>query len=144
MITKVEMNGKRPVCPRFLKLHSLMRSSLKVPVAIEFIRINPVTFVRLTGLRVLHFWLEPRSDYWLPISAVSMLGLMFLFRSGHELAFPIAIIVCIFPVPYYITHSESWYRHPLDPLALLLCSLALSCGYDAIHRYIMMHCCTWR
>jgi hypothetical protein len=40
----------------------------------------------------------------------------------------------LFPLPYYVTHSETFYRHPIEPIVGLLvgyaCVALLGFGHD--------------
>jgi hypothetical protein len=35
-------------------------------------------------------------------------------------AFPLAVFPVVFPCLYYLTHADLRYRHPIDPIVLLL------------------------
>jgi hypothetical protein len=49
---------------------------------------------------------------------------------GEEMAknsvFPLAVFPVIFPCLYYVTHADLRYRHPIDPIVLLLTALAVA------------------
>jgi hypothetical protein len=53
-------------------------------------------------------------------------GIFFLYRRRHSLAFPLAITPIIFPIVYYITHTSLRYRHPLEPMLVLLTTIFLA------------------
>ncbi len=52
-------------------------------------------------------------------------GIAILFIRRNPYAFPLATFPLIFPVIYYVTHTSLRYRHPLDPVLLLLTAIAL-------------------
>lgn len=49
---------------------------------------------------------------------------------GEEMAkksaFPLAMFPAIFPCLYYVTHADLRYRHPIDPIILLLTAIAIA------------------
>jgi hypothetical protein len=40
--------------------------------------------------------------------------------------FPVAVFPVVFPCLYYVTHADLRYRHPLDPVVLLLAMVAVA------------------
>jgi hypothetical protein len=40
--------------------------------------------------------------------------------------FPLAVFPVIFPCLYYLTHADLRYRHPIDPIVLLLTAAAVA------------------
>ena len=53
-------------------------------------------------------------------SVLAMAGLGFAFRGHREGAVPLVILVVCFPLVYYITHLDERYRHPIDPVIVIL------------------------
>jgi hypothetical protein len=53
-----------------------------------------------------------------------MLGAAVLFFRRNAYAFPLAAYPVVFPLLYYVTHTSLRYRHPIDPIALLLTAVA--------------------
>jgi hypothetical protein len=51
-------------------------------------------------------------------------GIAILFIRHKSSAFPLATFPIIFPIIYYVTHTSLRYRHPLDPIVLLLTAIA--------------------
>jgi hypothetical protein len=65
------------------------------------------------------------SNFLAGIGALCGIIVLFLRRSPHALllaAFPI-----VFPIVYYLTHASLRYRHPIDPIVMLLTAVAI-CG----------------
>ena len=58
------------------------------------------------------------------IGAVSGLVLLFLRRNHY--AIPVFLVPLLFPIVYYVTHTSLRYRHPLDPVLVLLTAVALT------------------
>jgi hypothetical protein len=105
--------------------------------AFAFIRSNPGLFAQLTLRRVLATWAGTehpvrhfaQTDSQLArailllnvlLTAGSLAGIIFLFARARDLAFPLAVMPVVYPCIYYVTHTSLRYRHPIDPLLLLL------------------------
>ncbi len=52
-------------------------------------------------------------------------GIVILLRSRSLFAFPLVVIPVIFPCVYYLTLASARYRHPMDPVLLLLAAVAV-------------------
>jgi hypothetical protein len=52
-------------------------------------------------------------------------GIVILFRTHNPYAFPVAVFPVVFPWAYYLTLSLPRYRHPIDPVLLLLLAVML-------------------
>lgn len=111
--------------------------------AVQFIRTHPVDTLDRTLHRFSNFWVagdEPSLELWrrLPVGAnltvaancvlpaLSLLGVLFAYRKHNEAALPLASVVLFFPLIFYITHSSSRYRHPIDPVMLVVAVYALA------------------
>jgi 4-amino-4-deoxy-L-arabinose transferase-like glycosyltransferase len=94
--------------------------------ALEWISGHPAEFLRLTLMRVLHFWCGPLRYPWLAalfttLSALAFLGLR---RILPTLAAPgraaLVIPLATFPLVYYVVSYVAHYPAPLAWLLLLL------------------------
>jgi hypothetical protein len=48
-------------------------------------------------------------------------GLRYAWLNGKgQEVFPLVLILVTFPMVYYITHSSMDYRHPLDPIIVIM------------------------
>jgi ABC-type Fe3+-siderophore transport system permease subunit len=56
----------------------------------------------------------------------ALCGILVLVRSQSIYAFPLAAGPIVYPVIYYVTHTSLRYRHPIDPVLLLLVAIALA------------------
>ena len=54
----------------------------------------------------------------------ALAGITVLLRSQSDFTFPLAAYPIVFPFLYYITHTSLRYRHPIDPVVLLLTAIA--------------------
>ncbi len=60
------------------------------------------------------------------LTALALAGLVQAFRRGIAVAPAFALVLLSFPLIYYATHPETHYRHPLDPLLVVLAVYAAS------------------
>lgn len=94
--------------------------------AAGWIREHPAAFLRLTGLRVIQFWLGPVDDALmaLGISALTALSALGTWRALPGLSTPqraaLLIPFATYPLVHYVVGFEARYRQPLDGLALIL------------------------
>ena len=56
---------------------------------------------------------------------LAVLGLSKAFRRNPEKAMPYVLVLVVYPMIYYFTHSDIAYRHPLDPEIVILGSYAV-------------------
>ena len=110
----------------------------KLREATGFIAGHPGWFVGVTLRRILYMW----TSYWsfdpnylaqepfdLPniflttvLDIVALAGLYRAFRQGSSAAIPLALVLLFFPMIYYVTHWEDYYRRPIDPVFVVLAS----------------------
>jgi len=110
--------------------------------AVDYIRAHPGWYVRMTLRRVLYIW----TGYWsldraylkdepldppnilvaTTFSVLALLGLRRVFRLDWALAVRFAIVLACFPLVYYLTHPETYYFRPVDPLLVVLTALAVA------------------
>ncbi|MGA9888281.1 MAG: hypothetical protein WBQ31_12355, partial [Candidatus Acidiferrales bacterium] len=112
--------------------------------AISFMKSHPKLEVMLFARRFLAMWtgmekpvegfrdsdslmarLAIVSNFLVAIGALCGIVLLFLRRSPY--AFLLAAFPLVFPVVYYVTHASLRYRHPIDPVVVLLAAVAI-CG----------------
>ncbi len=87
--------------------------------AAQFIREDPQRFLRRCGYRFFHFWSDPSARVWLPLSILAWVGCIMGLRNKRSSVMPLVIPIIVFPLVYYITHPGT-YRHPIEPVMLLL------------------------
>jgi len=109
----------------------------KQHAAIAFIRTRPRDFAALVSRRVLDTWTawyDSRIDKWIRVlhlsgiavafcgafSALSLGGLILALKKNFVPVLPMALCAVLLPIPYYLTHTTLRYRHPIDPLLVLL------------------------
>ncbi|HEX8816353.1 MAG TPA: glycosyltransferase family 39 protein [Terriglobales bacterium] len=108
------------------RLGEMRYMDLKLREGLEFVREHPGEYVVMAAYRFFFFWNDPRGSWWLLPSALAWIGMVLALRRDAHGAMPYAIIMVVFPVVYYVTHTFPSYRHPMEPVILLLASFALS------------------
>jgi 4-amino-4-deoxy-L-arabinose transferase-like glycosyltransferase len=110
--------------------------------AMAFIVAHPRIELWLVSQRFVGFWLGTASPlaafrqadslglYFIlafndlaPLCA--FLGILVLLRTKNPCAFPLVAFPVVFPLLYYVTHTSLRYRHPIDPIVLLLAAIGL-------------------
>lgn len=110
--------------------------------ALAYIGSHPALFVRVTLRHVLYLWTgywsfshaylreENLDPYNIPFCTVltilTLAGLWLGFRrAGAAVAMPYFLVLLFFPLIYYVTHPEDWYRRPIDPFFVVLAAYAV-------------------
>jgi len=104
--------------------------------AVALIRAHPGWFAVVTARRIVYIWTHfwSFSPYYLaqepddPINIVfstlftllTLIGLRRAFRENKPVAALYALVFLFFPVVYYFTHVETYFRRQIDPLMLVL------------------------
>jgi hypothetical protein len=108
--------------------------------ALQFMAAHPRVVLELFGKRIVGFWMgtaEPvktfkETDSLLIrgillgnfLSSVgALLGVAALFWRRDAYAFLLAVFPAVFPILYYVTHTSLRYRHPIDPVVMLLMAI---------------------
>jgi len=126
---------------RYRRMGEVEYMAAKKREAFQFIASHPCTFVRLTLTRIAFWW----TFIWqIPggtrlgafaaalglfgfgmQSFLAFVGLTLAFRSGKPVALPFAALFLFFPLVYYITFAQLRFRHPIEPVMVILCVYAL-------------------
>ena len=123
----------------------------KWELAKNFIATHPSLEAQLTARRFLDFWLGTQapiknfreSGSWLIrlILAASFLtgiaaaaGVVVSFRRNAQGVLAAAAFPVVFPCLYYVTHADLRYRHPIDPVVMLLTAAALAALWNALRK----------
>lgn len=102
------------------RLGELQFMETKRQQALEFISQHPAEFLRLSACRFVRFWTEPKGPWWFAVSLLAWIGVVTALRRDLPVAVPYALVMLAFPLVYYITHTFSTYRHPIEPVVILL------------------------
>ena len=103
--------------------------------AIAYVRQNPALFIKRTIRRFIYVWTgfwSVQSEYasvligrvvtlsYLLFTILAGIGLWRASKVHPDRAALVFVVLLLFPGVYYITHIEMGYRHPLDPILLIL------------------------
>ena len=108
----------------------------KKTLAIDYLRRHPGFFVHKTIRRIFYYW----TGYWslsaeeireqpyepanvIQVSSVTLLmlfGIVSLWRQNRDACLPYLVLICFFPLTYYITHPLMDYRQPIEPAIIVL------------------------
>lgn len=108
--------------------------------AVSFIQENPIAFLKLVARRVVIFWAGQEDNNWsgnlktavrwsttkqVLMSSWGILACLGLagFRARNHML--LLLTMAAYPLPYYLTHSTSRYRQPLEPVLAVLVAHAL-------------------
>src|SRR5882757_4570 len=113
----------------------------KHTMAVSFVRHRPLLFAGVSLRRVVRFWTgfwSIRPDYLqsepldVPnvffctcITLFMLRGISGWWKEDRTHASPFLILVLVFPVPYYLTHSSMDYRQPIEPQIVILVTIGL-------------------
>jgi 4-amino-4-deoxy-L-arabinose transferase-like glycosyltransferase len=126
---------------RYLRMGETVFMDEERRKALQFIRTHPAMEMKLIGWRFVDFWMGV-ADPWRTFSStdswvirgillgnfLSALGVLIggvtVFARRNPYAVPLVTFPVVFPVLYYLTHTSLRYRHPVDPMLLLLTAIA--------------------
>jgi len=113
----------------------------KHTIAVRFVRHHPLFFAGVSLRRAIRFW----TGFWsfrrsylqsepldIPnvffCTCITLLMLRGIWRwwkvdRGHTV--PYLILLMVFPLPYYLTHSSMDYRQPIEPEIVMLVTIGL-------------------
>ncbi len=128
----------------FLQLGELGYMDHKKQQAIEFIRANPGWYAWTTVRRTFFLWtgywsfdraylkeepLDPPNIFLCTtLTVLALLGLWRAWRADWSSALPYALVLFSFPLIYYVTSPEVYYRRPIDPFFVILAVVGLAGG----------------
>lgn len=132
---------------RYLRMGEMPFMEQEKKKALAFIESHPRIELWLISQRFVDFWTGTatpvttfrRADsMWLRLILLSngaallcaIAGVVVLFARRNPYAFPIVAIPAVFPLLYYVTHTSLRYRHPIDPVVLLLVAIGLRGLWD--------------
>jgi len=136
----------QPELDKYVQMTEVPYMEEKKREAMAFVRAYPVDAANFILHRFVHTWLEitespfdlwPTIPLYLKLSIIvstaftllAFLGAWFAVRSQNPAATPLATVLMVYPVVFYITHTGLRYRFPIDSLMLVFAVYAVaSCG----------------
>ena len=108
----------------------------KRQLAIDYIRKHPVFSIEKTMHRAFYYWTgywsfsveELRQQSYEPanvfqvgcVTILMLLGIQRRWQINRITALPYLVLICIFPLTYYVTQALMDYRRPIEPAILVL------------------------
>lgn len=100
----------------------------------EFVRRHPLEVLKFTCERVWYFWAAPPQstivagyDLWVARHVEFLLaalfawaGLVLMWSRRNRYAWLLAPFLLIYPLPYYLVNPFPRYKHPIEPVMLIL------------------------
>jgi hypothetical protein len=136
-------NPERAEIRNYIRMGEMAFMQDKWRRATAFIQTHPRLEIVLLGRRFVATWtgmekpIEGFRDADSPLvrlvlisntlAAIGALcGIVVVVRSRNPYAFPLAACPIVYPAIYYVTHTSLRYRHPSDPVVLLLLAVAVA------------------
>jgi len=122
---------------KYRRMGELAYMAEKQHEALRFIATHPSTFAVLCLRRIVYFWtgtaeiVIPRwllatLAFYVLVSALGVAGLVRALRRRTPAAPLFALVLLVFPIPYYLTHPEPRFRHLIEPELVVLGVYAVS------------------
>ena len=109
----------------YARLGELPYMYSKFQIARDFIRHDPAGFFDRARRRSFEFWYRPYSTPWIVVCILGWLGAVWIWsKQRSQWIWPVTL--AIFPVVYCVTHNFPTYRHPIEPVVILLAAYCLS------------------
>jgi Dolichyl-phosphate-mannose-protein mannosyltransferase len=119
--------------------------------AFAFMRTHPADTVSFMLRRFINNWLAltdtpvdtwSASPYYLKgfmilnaiFSIFTLLGALFASRGRIPEAVPYAIVLLVFPLIFYLTHTSLRYRFPMDPIMMVLAAYGVTCMITSLRK----------
>jgi len=115
-------------------------------LAVRFIRENPGVFAWLSWKRFVFTWTGfwsldaeyadgepfqfPNTLFCSTLTVLALVGMGLMWRQRREWILPYAAVLGAYPAVYYITHPSMDYRHPIDPMLVILIAYAAASWFD--------------
>jgi hypothetical protein len=124
------------------RLGEIAYMNRKLEQAKSYIGAHPGWYLWMTGRRILYLW----TGYWsfsreylkdepldppnilvdTTMTILGLLGLRRVFQLDKNLGVRFAIVLLFYPLAYYLSHCETYYFRPVDPLIVLLAAVMIA------------------
>jgi hypothetical protein len=128
---------------RYKRMGEMAYMAEKQHQALTFMRTHPRETLNYTFHRFVNIWLSQTDsllDVWPTaslyvkavitfnclLSLLSLLGVLYAHRSRHADAAPYGMVLLIFPLVFYLTHSSQRYRFPMDAIVVVLAASSVA------------------
>ena len=128
--------GSKVELARLVSMGEIQYNRTKLREASSWIAHNPSKFARLSARRLLNFWFPSDKGMLAPlpllpiaaqaiaigaVTALAIVGLGWLFASGHAYRALFLGMLVAPSLPYLVTHVSYRYRYPVNGFIALLC-----------------------
>lgn len=126
----------------YQQLGEIAYTSKKFHEGVAFIDSHKFLYVKQTLRRVIYLWTgfwsfsprylqeEPADPYNMffctALTVLTLIGLRRAWQLNPAIAAPYIIVFLFFPLIYYFTHPEDYYRRPIDPQYVVLSAYAVA------------------
>ena len=136
-------NDNREEAEKYKRMGEIAFMAEKQKEGFTFMRTHPAETIQFIFRRFVENWLaitDTPADTWsgsplyvkaflfmnVLLSLFTMLGALFAYRSRPVETFPYAMVLLIFPLIFYLTHSSLRYRFPMDPIMMVLAAYGVA------------------
>jgi hypothetical protein len=125
----------------YQQLGEIAYVSKKLDQGLDFIDHHRGLYAWMTARRVVYLWTgywsfghrylqeepmdPPNIVFCTLLTVLTLAGLSRAWRDSWVVAMPYLIAFFFFPIVYYLTHPEDYYRRPIDPLFVVLALYAV-------------------
>jgi len=120
---------------KYIRMGEIAYMQDKQQEALRFMREHPGEELRACWFRFVVMWTggsaHPLDEFGgvllfnVLASLGALAGVVVLCRARSPYAFPLAVVPVVFPCVYYLTLASARYRHPMDPMLMLLAAVAV-------------------
>lgn len=136
-------NDSSEEAAKYARMGEIAFMAEKQKEGFAFIRTHPADTANFMFRRFVETWLaitDNPSDSWshspwylkgfivlnVLLSVFTLLGALFARRASPVQAFPYLIVLLVFPLVFYVTHSSLRYRFPMDPIMMVLAAYGVA------------------
>ncbi|HET8667507.1 MAG TPA: glycosyltransferase family 39 protein [Terriglobales bacterium] len=117
---------------KYKKMGEVAYVAARKQEVVDFIHRDPAKFVKLCATRAVYYWAgvpqssnfyaqsEIKNALFLTSSVLTFLGLWLTIRRRKRAAFLFTTLLLVYPCVYYLTFPHARYRHPIEPLMVIL------------------------
>lgn len=125
----------------YQRLGEVAYVSQKRELGLTYIKQHPVAFLAVSARRALRFWTGfwsagssylkdeqldiPNVFFCSAVTLLMLCGVLRSWRNSPRATVPTILMLLIFPLPYYVTHSSMDYRQPIEPVIIVMVALGL-------------------
>jgi 4-amino-4-deoxy-L-arabinose transferase-like glycosyltransferase len=143
----------REEAAKYLRMTEIPYMEEKQSEAFAFMRSHPRDTMRFFFRRFEDNWMgtwDAPADEWRFLSLfdklaliwnclfslLALAGTLLVNRAKNEIALPFTLTMLVFPLVFYVTHTNERYRHPIDPIMCLLAVFALAYPLSYLARRV--------